>query len=533
MTTVDEQADIVIKDGYVMTMDAKHSLAEAIAIKNGVIIYVGENNEVEKYIGGDTLVIDAEGKTVLPGLIDSHIHLIALGITLNYIDLRYAKSIEEIKKLVRDEVRVRGNGEWIIGRGWDQENLVEKRCPTKYDLDEVAPSNPVLLIRVCGHVAVANSMALNKANISKTTQDPPGGIIERDSEGNPTGVLKENAVEIIREIIPKPTTTDYVEAAKRAIQRCLENGITTVHMMSALPEEVDALWRLYKSDELKLRIRIYLDHKHFTKLPKVLIEELKNDWVKINGIKIMIDGSLGGRTAALRKPYADDSTNKGTLIIDSVKLKEIIRDAVEKGMQLAMHGIGDRAIETILNVLEEINREIDVSVLRMRIEHGSIMPPDLIERAKRLNTIISVQPSFIEADFWILDRVGEERIQYVYNYKTLLKSGLIVCSGSDAPVSSVDTLRDFYLAVTRGGEENTLAKYTPQEALTIEESVTIYTYNGAYAGFDENKIGSIEPGKYADIVILDRNIRSPHDLKKATVWITLVNGEIIYKSKPY
>jgi len=524
-------ADILIVNGDVFCGNGKHFEDGSIAIKKGRIIFVGKTEEADVFRNPDTKVIDVKGKTIMPGFVDSHIHLVAYGITLDYIDLSAIYSIEELKRVIADEAKKRREASWIIGRGWDQEIFKEKRYPNRYDLDEAAPKNPVFLIRVCGHIAVANSIALEKANITRNTSDPPGGIIERDEKGDPTGILKENAIDLIREIIPKPTITDYIIAAKRAIRKCLEHGVTTVHMMSALPEEIKALVNLYKNGDLKLRIRIYLDHRYWDKLQSKLHKELKNDWIRLNGLKIMVDGSLGGRTAALREPYTDDPSNRGKLTIESKQLEEIIRKAVKRKMQLAMHGIGDRAIETILTALGNINRELDTYRLRMRIEHGSIMPPDLIEKAKKLNVVISVQPSFIGADFWILDRVGRERIRSVYNYKTLMKRGLWICAGSDAPVAHVDTLRDLYLAITRGGKENILAQYTPQEVLNIEEAIRMYTYNGAYAGFDEDKIGSIEPGKYADLVILDRKLESPMDLKKAKIWMTIVNGDIAYNAE--
>ncbi len=523
-------ADIIIINGDIFCRDGKYIHRGGIAIKGDRIIFVGSTEEVNKFRNSQTKIIDAEGKTVLPGLIDSHIHLIAYGITLDYIDLSAIHSIEELKHVIAEEAKKRRRGAWIIGRGWDQEKFKEKRYPNRYDLDEVAPNNPIFLLRVCGHIAVANSMALKKANITRNTTDPPGGIIERDEKGDPTGILKENAIDLMKEALPKPTKAEYILAARRAIQKCLEYGITTVHMMSALPEEVDALVKLYKNGGLKLRIRIYLDHRYLDKLPSKLYSELKNDWIRLNGLKVMVDGSLGGRTAALREPYNDDPSNQGKLTLEPKQLEDIIGKAVKQEMQVAMHGIGDRAVETILTSLENINREMDTHSLRMRIEHGSIMPLDLIKKAKKLNVIISVQPSFIGADFWILDRVGQKRIKSVYNYKTLMRHGLWICAGSDAPVAPVDTFRDLYLAVTRGGKRNILAQYTPQEALTMEEAIMIYTYNGAFAGFDENKIGSIEPGKYADLVILDRKLKFSRDLKKVKTWMTIVNGKIVYRA---
>ena len=522
-------ADIVILGADIFYGSSMHRLNGAIAINGGKIIYVGDEEAVKRYICKDTLVIDALGRTVLPGLIDSHIHLIPYGLSMQYIDLRNVDSIDSMKELIRKEVSRRRPVEWIIGRGWDQERFTESRYPNRHDIDDVAPENPVLLIRICGHIALANTMALKMAGIDQDTQDPPGGIIERDSDGYPTGILKENAIELVRRVIPRPTPRELMDAAERAINKCLEKGVTTVHFMSALPEEIEALYSLHKSGRLKIRVRIYVDQRFYRDVLEKFGRSLDGEWIRINGVKIFADGSFGGRTAALREPYSDKRDTSGKLIYTTDELCAIIDEVASNGMQLAIHGIGDLAIETILSAMEKALGPKNIRQYRHRIEHGSLMPPDLVEKASKLGVVISTQPGFIKADFWLPERLGVERVKHVYNFRTLLNNGIVLCAGSDAPVDEVEPLIGIYLAVSRGGPSNKLYRFSKSESIGLTDAIKMYSTNAAYAGHDEDKIGSIEQGKYADLIILDRRINNMEDLLDARVWMAIVDGKIVYE----
>ena len=526
-------SDLAIINGNVITLDINNEIAEAIAIKDGKIIYVGNNKGVENYIGENTKTINAEGNTVLPGLIDTHIHLVKYGFSLDFINLRNVMSISQMKKLILERVKNRKADEWIIGRSWDQEMFSEKRYPNRYDLDDIAPDNPVFLIRICGHVAIANSKALEIAGINRDTPDPPGGIIEKDRNGKPTGILKENALDLVYMMIPPPKMEDYMNAARRAINDAVRHGLTMVHFVSAYPEEVEALQILKEKGELKIRVRIYYDYTFLDYLKKLKLRRgFGDDMLKINGIKIITDGSLGGRTAALKHPYNDDPENRGKLVVTYEKLREVAVEANKANLQLAMHAIGDRALENVLNAVETALEEYSRTDHRHRVEHAAVIPPELLEKMKNLRMVAAVQPRFIISDFWTIDRLGEERASWIYPFKTMLKEGIIIGGGSDAPVDPLDPIYGIYSAVTRGCVDDiALCRYTPEEKLSLIEGIKLYTKYAAYLGFDEDKLGSIEIGKYADLVILSENILKilEEEIKDASVKMTVVNGKVVYK----
>ncbi len=526
-------ADLVIKNGNVLCLSDDNKRAEAIAVKDGKIIYVGDNEGVSKYVGDTTKVIDVGGKSVIPGLIDTHVHLVKFGFSLGFIDLRHVTSIKEMKKLVKKKVEESKPGQWIIGRSWDQERFAEKRYPNKHDLDEVAPNNPVYLVRVCGHVAVVNTRALEAAGINKDTEDPPGGIIERDASGEPNGVLKETAMSLVYKAIPPPSKEDHIKAAKLAVDEAVKHGLTTVHFVSALPEEVAALQALRERGELKIRTRIYYSHEYLDSVVSLGIKRgFGDDLLRINGIKIIVDGSFGGRTAALREAYSDEEGNKGKLVVSPERLKEVVSKSHGAGLQLAMHAIGDYALELILDAVEE-TLQGNIGDYRHRIEHASLTPPDLMERMSRLKMVAAVQPRFIISDFWTVDRLGPERAKWTYVFKTLLNKGIVIGGGSDAPVDPIDPIYGIYSAVTRGCYDNIeLCKYTENEKMSLEEALKLYTKYAAYIGFDEDSLGSIEVGKYADMVILSHNLDevSPKDIKNVKVVMTIVAGKIVYET---
>lgn len=526
-------ADLVVKNGKIMTMDSECRYAEALAVKNGEIIYVGDGVGVEDYIGGETRVVDADGGSVLPGFIDTHIHLIEYGFSLDWIDLRNVSSISRLKELVYERVENSKPGEWIIGRSWDQERFSEKRYPNRYDLDEVSPDNPVVLTRICGHVAVVNSRALEEIGVTRGTSVPPGGIIERDEEGEPNGILKENALKLVYSSIPQPKKEDYIKAAKKAIEEANRHGLTMVYFVSAYPEEVEALQFLKEAGELKLRVRIYYEYLFLDYLNKLRIRRgFGDDFLRVNGVKIITDGSLGGRTAALREEYDDDPGNTGKFIVSKDRLMEIVDKANMGGLQLAIHAIGDRALENVLNVVEKVLGEYPVDDHRHRIEHAAVAPPDLLSKMIKLKMVAAVQPRFIISDFWTIDRLGVKRAPWIYPFKTMIEKGIVIGGGSDAPVDPLDPIYGIYSAVTRGCYDNIeLCRYTSNEKLSVLEAIKLYTKYAAYLGFEEGKLGSIEVGKYADLVILSKDIMNvPEDkIKDIRVKMTIVDGKIVYE----
>ena len=516
------EAESVFINGSIFTPLGK---AEALAIHSGRIMKVGTNEEISPLIGPRTKVIDLKGKTVLPGLIDAHVHLSSYGLALAQLDLRGTKSIEELKSMVRKRAISLSKGEWILGRGWDQELFEERRYPTRWDLDEVAPDNPVFLKRVCGHLCVVNSKALEIASITKETKDPPRGKIDRDESGEPTGILRENAIDIVYKKIPPPNLEQLEEALARAIKEAVKRGLTTIHFICSdrFPDELRALQLLRKEGRLLLRIYLIPPYDFLEKLEEIgIFTGFGDSMLKIGAIKIIEDGSLGGRTAALEEPYTDMPDKKGMLIYSPEELREMVLKIHKAGFQAAIHAIGDRAIRVTLDAIENAVKLMPRDH-RHRIEHASVLNPKLIERMKKLNVVAVCQPHFIFSDFWAKERVGPERARWVYALKSLMEN-VIVAGSSDCPVEPIDPLKGIWAAVTR--------PYLPEnEKLTVEEAIEIYTKGGAYASFEEEEKGTIEEGKLADFIILsdDPTKIEPERIKDIKVEMTIVGGRVVYE----
>jgi len=522
------QADMVIVNARILTFDEAVPSAEAVAIRCGRIVFVGSNNDVNRFIGDSTVVVDANGRIALPGLIDAHLHLASLGFSLVWLNLRGVKSIEELKQKVFEAASKVPEGTWIIGRGWDQELFSEKRYPNRWDLDEVAPRHPVLLTRVCGHVIVVNSLALKLAGISRDTKDPIDGIIDRDEGGEPTGILREGALGLVWRAVPEPSIEDYEKAIERAIDEALRFGLTTVHAVSVTANEFSALQRLWLTGRLKIRVRAYLSYDLLESLKgSGILGQYGDDFLRICGIKLLVDGSLGGRTAALREPYSDKPDVKGKLLMHEDKLSEIIREAFQLNLQVAVHAIGDKAIEVVLNALEKAN----IDSRFVRIEHVSLTPPDLLNKLEKLKPIVTVQPHFIITDWWVIDRLGEDRGRYVYAFKSLQRLSLIIAGSSDAPVEPVNPWSGIYAAVTRGEFEGLRISFvSPDEKMDLMDALRMYTVGGASASLEGDKLGRIKEGYYADIIILDTTKFPPdNELEKINVWMSIVGGKVVYR----
>ena len=516
------EAQSAFINGVILTPSGR---AEALAVYSDRIIKVGTVEEVSRLIGPRTRVVDLGGKFVIPGLIDAHVHLSGYGLSLTQLNLRGTKSIRELKEAIRERALSLDKGEWILGRGWDQELFEERRYPNRWDLDEVAPENPVFLRRICGHVCVVNSKALEMAFITKDTKDPPGGKIDRDERGEPTGILRESAVKLVYKKIPPPSLEQLKEALARAMHEAVKRGLTSIHFMCSerFPDELRALQMLRKEGKLLLRIYLVPPYEFLKELEEVgLSTGFGDSMLRIGGIKIFADGSLGGRTAALEEPYADMPGNKGILIHPPEELKEIVLRVHRAGFQAVIHAIGDRAIRVALDAIESAIRE-EPRDHRHRIEHASLVNPRILERMRELKVVAVCQPHFIFTDFWAKDRVGPERARWVYALKSLMKN-VVVAGSSDCPVEPIDPLRGIWAAVTR--------PFLPKnERLTVEEAIQIYTKGGAYASFEEDEKGTIEEGKLADFVVLSDDITKtePDKIKEINVEMVVVGGRIVYR----
>ncbi|MGQ9545408.1 MAG: amidohydrolase [Candidatus Bathycorpusculaceae bacterium] len=520
------EATLVILNGNVITLNSEQPKAEAVAIHNGRIVAVDSDIEIRKFIGKKTRVIDAGGKTIVPGFVDCHVHMTNFGRSLQTIDLRNANSISEMKEKLREYAEINPEKSWILGGRWDQEKFFEKRYPTRWDLDEAVKEKPVFLTRVCGHVGVGNSKALELAGITRETVVDGGKVDLDEVSGEPNGVLRENAMELVWKVVPKPSQRELEEACILACQRAVEAGLTGVHWLVDSAEEIRIIQKLFF--EGKLPLRVYLG------IPVRLLNELVNigfstgfgnDMVKLGFIKIFADGSLGARTAALKEPYADKPETKGMMLCSQRKLNLLVLKTHRAGLQVAVHAIGDKAIESVLKAFKKALKAYPWENHRHRIEHCSVLNPKLVRQMKRLGLIASIQPHFIVSDFWVAERVGEKGARWVYPFKTLMKEHIIAASGSDCPVEPINPLLGVWAAVAR--------KSFPEESLNVEEALKTYTANAAYASFSEDNVGKIEEGKFADLTILSDDLFKipPEKIRDVKVEMTIVDGKVVYERK--
>jgi len=498
--------------------------AQAIAIKDDKIIKVGTNKEIKTYIGKKTKTIDLKEKTVVPGFIDTHVHITGYGKSLKQINLRGVKSIKEMQKKLESRAQKTPRGQWILGRGWDQDHLTEKRYPTRWDLDKFSPNNPVIFTRVCGHLCVANSQALELAGITKETTPPPARQIDKDPKtGEPTGILRENAMDLVWEVKPETSEEELIEACSLACQKAVEAGLTSVHWLINSPTEMRVIQKLRQQNKLPLRVYIVVSVKLLDHLIDLgLHTGFGDSRVRIGSVKIFSDGSLGARTAALFQPYHDEPTRKGIMLYAQEKLNALVMRAHKAGFQLAIHAIGDRAIDMVLTALEKALKEAPKKNHRHRIEHASVLSKRLIQRMKKLKVIASVQPHFVVSDFWVATRVGSTRARWVYPFKTLIQEGVLTTGGSDCPVEPIDPLLGIWAAVAR--------EAFPEERITVDDALRLYTVNAAYVSFEEDVKGSIDVGKLADLVVLSREPHEipPNEIRDVKVEMTIVGGKVVY-----
>jgi len=532
------RADVLLVNGHIYTMDLGRPRVSALAVVEGRVRVVGDG-ELRDLAGPETEVIDLERRCVLPGLSDAHIHLEWFALGLQQVDLTGARSLEEMLERVAERVRVVPPGEWVLGRGWDQEQWPERRFPTAADLDRVAPHHPVALTAKSGHALVANTMALRRAGICAETPDPEGGRIERDAAGQPTGLLLEEAMAQVRGAIPHPDAEAVAEALPAAFQRAWEVGITTVHDMDDLVA-FEAFQRLRAEGRLGLRVVKYLPLEAAgLALALGLQAGFGDDWLRIGGIKVFADGALGPRTAAMLEPYEGEPDNLGILTIEPEALEDLARRATAGGLPLAIHAIGDRANRMVLDVLERVRTTAEGDPgrgdspsrphgLLHRIEHVQLLHPDDVGRLAALGVIASMQPIHATQDAPMADRYWGARCATAYAWRSLLDAGTVLAFGSDCPVEDLNPFLGIHAAVTRvrpdgyGGPEG----WYPAQRVSVEEAVRAYTWGAAYAAGMEDRLGSLSPGRWADLVVLDRDIFAcdPHAIAETRVVGTMIGG---------
>lgn len=532
-------AELVLLGGVVRTLDPGRPRASAVAIRDGRITAVGEDAELQAWIGEGTEVIELGGRTVVPGLSDSHVHLFGVGALGAGIDLTGTRSVEEIVSKVAAVAR-EGSPGWIKGRGWDQNDWEgAKNFPSARELDAVAPDRPVILRRIDGHAIWVNSAAMRAAGIGPRTKDPAGGKIVR-AGGKPTGIFVDNAMSLIDRHVPAPTAEELTRWAELGQQRCLEAGLTQVHEMGIGALELEVLKQLDREGKLKLRVYAMLDGaaEDLDALlgsgPHLPAPGGDRQRLTVRGVKLYMDGALGSRGAALLAAYADDPKNTGLLVMDEKELESRVRRAHQRGHQVATHAIGDRANRVVLDVYQRVFGA-DLRAARPRIEHAQVVSPEDLGRFSRLGVIASMQPVHATSDMpWAEKRVGAERIRGAYAWKSLLTSGATIASGSDAPVEDISVIAGLFAATTRQDPRGaTAVSWHPEERMDPTDALASFTRGAAYASFREHEAGRIVPGYVADLTVLsaDPIDSDPSILRQAEAELTVIGGSIVH-AKP-
>jgi len=543
--------DLILLHGKVWTGESAPGssaarIVEAVAIANGRILAVGSDEEIAAYKGPNTAVIDLKGRLAVPGLTDSHAHFIQGGFQLLSVDLKDARSEEEFVGRIAEKARTLPAGRWMQGGDWDEEAWPSEKLPTRWLIDSVTPRTPVFISRYDGHAALANSLALKLANVTKATPEPSGGVIVRDPKsGEPTGVLKDAAQDLVARVIPRPSQAEMEEALRAALKEAARVGVTSVHDITVGPEawngnftgEIDLLRRAELEGWLTCRIYAITPIANWKNLEQAGIShDMGSDFLEMGAVKAFADGSLGSRTAWMFKPYEDDASNSGLpmpIMAPPAKLEEIARQADQAGIQICTHAIGDRAISDLLDIYERIGGEHPVAH-RFRVEHAQHVRPEDFARFGKLGIVASMQPYHaIDDGRWAEKRIGHERARSSYAWKSMLDAGASLAFGSDWPVAPLDPLSGIYAAVTRATlDGRNPGGWFPEQRLTVEEALRAYTLGAAYAAFQETEKGTISPGKLADVAVLSDDLFRipPERIKDVRVEITIVGGRLVYPS---
>ncbi len=536
-------ADLVLLHGVIYAGDPERARASAVAIRGEWIDAVGTDEEIRQSVGPQTRVIDLHGRFAMPGFNDAHVHLVSAGIAKLRVNLEGSKSLAEFQQRIRECLKDTEAGEWVTGRGWDHTLWPENRFPTRQDLDAVSRDRPLLFGRVDGHVAVANTLALQIAGITRDTPDPPGAHIVRDpTTGEPTGLLEEDAaMDMVFRHVPAPSPTQLRRAIELSLEEASRYGVTSVQDNSVQDSSAWGTFVVYqqlkKEGKLPVRITEWLP---FT-APLSKLEEMRRQagtsdgWLKVGTLKAFLDGSLGSRTAALLAPYSDEPSSSGILRMDPDETQRMAIERDRAGFQIAFHAIGDRANRVALDVFAAVRAANGQRDRRDRIEHAQVVAPSDLSRFAELDVIASMQPShLLDDERWAMARLGPERCKGAYAWNTMQKLGVHLAFGTDHPVETIDPMRNLYACITRelpeGGPKG---GWEPQEKISIEDCIRDYTVGSAYAQFEEHRKGQIASGKLADIVVLSDNVTRipPPAILKTRATITIVGGRVVHEEK--
>ncbi|WP_141432034.1 amidohydrolase [Bacillus sp. 03113] len=524
--------------GNIYTLQEEGHQVEAVFTEGQKIIDIGALQALEeKYYERITKRIDLKEDTMLPGFVDSHLHIIGHGEKLIRLDLSSYTTKQAMLSAVRDYANQLSEGAWVIGDGWN-ENLWEQSLPiTRDEIDQYVSNRPVLLKRICHHVCSLNSKAIEAAGLSDAVQTPAGGEIEKDQNGRLNGLFKEQAMELAYQALPE-LTNEYVESAlKKSIQDAYRLGLTGGHTedlsyYKSFKDTYETFKKVIIEEQYPFRLHLLVHHEVFEDFKDAGGKfQAGNEWIEFGAMKIFSDGALGGRTALLSRPYADDPSTSGVAIFSQEQLNELVKKAREIDMPVAIHAIGDLAFEMSLNAIETYPYQ---GKGRDRLIHGQILRKDLVERVKKLPMIIDIQPMFVLSDFpWVIDRIGEDYLEYCYAWKTMLKEGIHIAGGSDAPVEPLDPLLGIQAAVTRTKVEDPMQQYIPSESLSIYEAVCLFTKGSAYAAGHELERGQIKKGYYGDFTVLKQD---PFSVEKSEIYKigiskTIIGCQIVYDAR--
>jgi hypothetical protein len=549
-------ADLVLMHGKIWTGEptsppgarpSPAEFAQAVAIANGRILAVGSDEQVRGYVGTNTKVIDLQGRLAVPGLVDSHAHFIMGGFQLLEIDLKNARSEEEFSRRIAEKAKTLAPGRWLLGGDWDEQAWASAKLPTREMVDAVTAKNPVFLSRYDGHAGLANSLALKLAGVTRATPEPVGGVIVRDARtGEPTGILKDAAQDLVAKVIPPPMEAEMAEALRAGLQEAARVGLTSVEDITvdedswnrSFTGQIQLLRRAELEGWLTCRFYEIIPVGHWEKLRDAGLErDMGDDYIKLGAVKAFADGSLGSATAWMFEPFADDPANRGIplpLMNPPAKMEALADGADRAQIQLCIHAIGDRAIAEILDMYERLDGG-NAAAHRFRIEHAQHMRPQDFARFGKLGIVASMQPYHaIDDGRWAEKRLGHERARWSYAWRSMLDAGAPLAFGSDWPLAPLDPILGIYAAVTRATlDEKHPEGWFPEQRLTVEEALRAYTQGSAYAAFQENEKGSIAPGKLGDVVVISDDLFTipPAKIKDARVVMNIVGGKIVYELK--
>ena len=549
-------ADLLLVNGKIWTGEPEGSgfeakaptrYAEAVAVAGGRILDVGTTGEMEKYRGSATEMIDAQGHLVAPGFIDSHVHFMGGSFQLLEIDLKHTRNERDFVERIAEKAKALAPGRWMLGGDWDEEAWPDAKLPTRWMIDGATPNNPVWISRYDGHAALANSVVLKLAGVTKETATPAGGVIVRDSEtGEPTGVFKDAAQSLIERVVPPPSEAEAVEALKAGLAEAARHGVTSVEDMnvgSGSPDgDFTGIIRLLRKAQregwLTCRFWAAIPIAEWKKLADAgLSHNMGDGFIQLGAVKAFADGSLGSRTAWMYAPFDDDPANSGLpmpILQPPTQFEVLARQIDAVGIQISTHAIGDRAIRTMLDTYEAIGGA-DPRAHRFRIEHAQHLRPEDFTRFGRLGVIASMQPYHaIDDGRWAEKRIGRERARTSYAWRSMLRAGAPLAFGTDWPVAPLNPLLGLYAAVTRATLDGKHTEgWFPEEKLTVEEALRAYTQGSAYAAFEEKEKGAIAPGKLADFVVLSADLFSspPEEIKDVRVVLTIVGGKVVYRGE--